>query len=92
MVEEVGGSDENHHPPQVTDKLYVVLSTPCKDIYTRGLVKQYMDINEHEKLFTIILPNSYCIAIQHLTVAVGYSTISKIRTRIRKSKKNKKTQ
>ena len=50
-----------------------------------------MDINDHEKLFTIILRNSYCIAIQHLTVAVGYSTISKIRTRIRKSKKDKRT-
>ena len=51
-----------------------------------------MYVNEHEKLFNITLRNSYCIAIQHLTVAVGYSTISKIRTRIRKLKKDKKTQ
>jgi hypothetical protein len=29
MVEEIGDSDKNHHPPQVTDTLYVVLSTPC---------------------------------------------------------------
>ena len=49
-----------------------------------------MDVNEHEKLFNITLRNSDCIAIQHLTVAVGYSTMSKIRTRIRKSKKDKK--
>ena len=48
-----------------------------------------MDVNEHEKLFTIILRNSDCIAIQHLTVAVGYSTMSKIRTRIRKSNDKK---
>jgi hypothetical protein len=51
-----------------------------------------MYVNEHEKLFNITLQNSDCIAIQHLTVAVGYSTMSKIRTRIRKSKKDKKTQ
>ena len=48
-----------------------------------------MDVNEHEKLFTIILRNNDCIAIQHLTVAVGYSTMSTIRTRIHKSKKDK---
>jgi predicted secreted protein len=39
-----------------------------------------MYVNEREKLFNITLQNSDCIAIQHLTVAVGYSTISKIRT------------
>ena len=51
-----------------------------------------MDVNEHEKLFTIILRNSDCIAIQHLTVAVGYSTMSTIRTRIHKSKERTKGQ
>jgi len=49
-----------------------------------------MDVNEHEKLFNITLRNSDCIAIQHLTVTVRYSTMSKIRTRICKSKKDKK--
>ena len=49
-----------------------------------------MDVNEHVKLFNITLRNSYCIAIQHLTVAVGFSTMSKIRTRILKSKKDTK--
>ena len=51
-----------------------------------------MYVNEHEKLFNITLQNSDCIAIQHLTVAVGYSIKSKICTRIRKRKKDKKTQ
>jgi hypothetical protein len=48
-----------------------------------------MDVNKHEKLFTITLRNSDCVAIQLLTDAVGYSKKSKIRTRIRNSKKDK---